>query len=153
VRADITALRTMLIDIYPPDLAARGLRTALDELAADASTNGLEVRVDASDLPATLPDERAALLYRAARESLRNVALHARATAATVRAGTGRGTVWLSVTDDGAGFDPAVLDTRAAEGHVGLRGLQGLVRDAGGTMRVDTAPGKGTTVLVEVRSE
>jgi signal transduction histidine kinase len=153
VRANITALRSMLIDIYPPDVAALGLPVALDELAANTSGPALTVDVDVAGLPAHLSDERAAVLYRTAREALRNVAAHAGATRATVRAGTGRGTVWLSVTDDGAGFDPADLDERAAAGHFGLKGLDGLARDIGGTFRVESSPGSGTMVVMEVRSE
>jgi signal transduction histidine kinase len=153
VRASVTALRSMLIDIYPPDLAARGLGAALGELASDVSVNGLEVTLDIDEIPSVLADERAAVLYRTAREALRNVVRHAEAHHAVVRGGTGRGTVWLSVTDDGTGFDPAVVHERATEGHFGLRGLEALARDAGGTLRMESSPGEGTTVRVEVRSE
>jgi two-component system NarL family sensor kinase len=54
------------------------------------------------------------------------------------------------VTDDGRGFDPSTASDRAAEGHLGLRGLDGLVSDAGGRMVVRSAPGSGTTLEVEV---
>jgi signal transduction histidine kinase len=47
------------------------------------------------------------------------------------------------------GFDPDIIETRAAEGHFGLKGLDGLVRDAGGTMLI-TSTEPGTTVRVEV---
>lgn len=150
VRASITTLRSTLVDIYPPDLAELGLPAALRDLAGDASTNGLDVRVNAPDLPRSLPRPVAALLYRAAREALRNVERHAGASGAIVSAGAGRSSAWVSIVDDGAGFDPDILDARAAEGHLGLRGLQGVVRDAGGLLRVESQPGRGTTVFVEV---
>jgi signal transduction histidine kinase len=56
----------------------------------------------------------------------------------------------LAVTDDGHGFDPTTLGERAAEGHVGLRVLRGLVTDAGGSLELDSEVGAGTTLRVEV---
>jgi two-component system, NarL family, sensor kinase len=152
VRSNITALRSMLIEIYPPDLAALGLGAALEELAASMSTTPLTVDVELDDLP-SVGDETAAVLYRTAREALRNVTNHAAATRATVRAGQTGTTVWLSVTDDGDGFDTAELAAVASEGHFGVRGLEGLARDVGGTFRVESAPGAGTMVVMEVPAE
>jgi signal transduction histidine kinase len=149
LRATITTLRSTLVDIFPPALAAQGLGAALDDLAADFA-GGLEVRVDAAGLAHEVPHAVAALLYRAAREALRNVARHAEAERATVTAGADARVAWVIVTDDGRGFDPAILETRAAEGHLGLRGLEGVVRDVGGRFTVATRPGGGTTVKVEV---
>jgi signal transduction histidine kinase len=53
----------------------------------------------------------------------------------------------LEVADDGCGFDPAAARDRT---HFGLRGLASLVADAGGTLSVVTAPGRGTTLRLEV---
>jgi signal transduction histidine kinase len=158
IRANITSLRSMLLDIYPPDLAATGLGPALEDLAADASSEALHVAVDAAALPDSLPLPVSQLLYRAAREGVRNVTAHAHATQASIEAGArdaapggrGRTTAWVSVTDDGVGFEPEAAEARADEGHLGLRGLRGVVQDVGGTFRVDTAPGHGTTMHVEV---
>jgi signal transduction histidine kinase len=150
LRTSITALRSTLVDIYPPDLARHGLRAALQDLAADASGDALDVAVDAPGLRDDLPEPVAALLYRAAREALRNVVLHADARHATIRGDAGGASAWEEVADDGAGFDLAVLEARAAEGHLGLKGLEGVVRDVGGTFAVTTRPGGGTKVRVEV---
>jgi signal transduction histidine kinase len=150
VRSSITSLRSTLVDIYPPSLAEHGLPAALDDLAGDASSDGLVVSVEAPALPSSLPGPVEALLYRAAREALRNVTRHAQASSAVVRGGATGRKAWVSVTDNGAGFDTAVLESKAAEGHLGLRSLEGVVRDAGGTMRVESQPGGGTTVFVEV---
>jgi two-component system, NarL family, sensor kinase len=150
VRSSITGLRSTLVDIYPPDLVEHGLWAALGDLVGDASSNGLAVTLDASELPDRLPAPVAGLLYRAVREALRNVTRHAGASWATVRAGGDSAGVWVEVADDGSGFDLDILEARAAEGHFGLKGLQGVVRDAGGALRVDSEPGGGTTVRVEV---
>jgi signal transduction histidine kinase len=149
VRSSISALRSTLVDIYPPNLTEHGLAAALDDLAAGATADGLEVVVDAGSVP-QIPRPVAALLYRAAREAVRNVSRHARASTAIIRAEGGRGVVSLSVRDDGVGFDPEVIDAMAAGGHIGLTGLRGVVEDAGGRFDVASEPGRGTTVRVEL---
>jgi signal transduction histidine kinase len=58
--------------------------------------------------------------------------------------------VELDVVDDGVGFDDETMRARVAAGHVGLRSLRDLVAHSGGDVRVDSAPGEGTTVHVEV---
>ena len=55
--------------------------------------------------------------------------------------------VQLVVTDNGAGFDPATVPR---EGHLGLRSLRDLVVDSGGMLELDSAPGAGTTVRLEI---
>jgi two-component system NarL family sensor kinase len=152
VRATITSLRSMLLDIYPPDLAEIGLVAALEDLAADASdaTRTMTVEPD-TDLPASaLSADTRRVLYRAAREGVRNVVRHSDARHATIGAGRRAGIAWVRVTDDGVGFDPALAEQREGEGHVGLRGLRGLVADVGGTLRIDSEDGAGTTLLVEI---
>lgn len=149
VRASVSALRSSLVDIYPPNLATHGLASALSDLAAEMSSPELVVTVELDGLRA-LPEAVESLLYRAALEALRNTARHAHASRATVRGGVEGRSAWIAVGDDGDGFDPAVLSERAAAGHFGLRGLSGLVKDAGGRVDVETQPGAGTTVRIEV---
>lgn len=150
VRSGITSLRSALLDIYPPKLAEHGLAAALDDLRGDMSNERLALTVDVTALPGSLPSAIEALLYRAAREALRNVVRHGAASAAAVCCGTKDSRVWVSVRDNGVGFDPEILRQKAAEGHLGLRGLEGVIRDIGGSISVESAPGRGTTVRVEV---
>jgi two-component system NarL family sensor kinase len=153
VRASITSLRATLVDIHPPVVAGLGLRDALTDLAAEASSDELTVNVDVKSLTAILGETAGSLLFRVAREAIRNVVRHAGASQVTVRAGCDHHVAWVEVADDGMGFDPAVLAERAAAGHVGLRGLGELVRDSGGTMTIDAAPGRGTVIRAEVNAE
>jgi signal transduction histidine kinase len=100
---------------------------------------GTSVTVEATDI--ALDRDAQVVLLRVAQEALANVRAHAHATAAClVVQQTSAGTV-LRVTDDGAGFDPAV----PTAGH-GLRGLRDRLVLAGGTCTIDSAPGVGTTV-------
>ena len=97
--------------------------------------------------------EREALLFRSAQEALRNVASHAGASEVDVRVARDDGRVLLEVDDDGVGFVPADARTREQQGHVGLRLLTDLVGAAGGEVRVESEPGEGTRVRVEIPAE
>jgi two-component system, NarL family, sensor kinase len=143
-RQALRALRGLLVEIYPPDLHRTGLRAALSDLVAPLSARGLETRLDAPDLE--LPPEAEATLFRAAQEAIRNAASHSGATQLDVALAQTNGSVTLSVHDDGRGFDPA----EQPEGHFGLRMMRDLLREAGGSLTVESSPGEGTTVRAEV---
>jgi NarL family two-component system sensor histidine kinase YdfH len=106
---------------------------------------GLPCTVDLTALalvPAAL-DEPA---MRAVREGLTNVARHAQAAQVWVRVVCRDQMLAVEVQDDGIGFDPPTLTTRA--GHYGLTGLQEQARLAGGALEVTSAPGRGTTICL-----
>lgn len=140
---DVAALRSMITDIYPPDLEGPGLATAVHDLARSAGKYGVQVRVDmAPDL--TAPLDAARLTYRVVREGLRNAAKHAQATAATVEVRRESELIVVSVSDNGRGVE----DKEVAEGHLGLRLLEDTVRDLGGQMTLRSLPSGGA--LLEV---
>lgn len=151
VRASIEALRTLLVEIYPPDLAEEGLGAALADLVGRSRASGLTTELDTSALVGDVPPDAAALVYRTVQEALRNVVAHAEATTVQVRAWSTATSVGAEVVDDGRGFDPA--SAPADEGHLGLEGLAGLAADAGATFRVDSSPGAGATVHLDVPFE
>ena len=148
VRGSLGGLRSLLVDIYPPSLAADGLPAALDDLAASIRARGNVVVVDLDDYLDSgmrLGGEHERLVFRVAQECLRNAAKHSAATRVFVRlARTGDG-IALVITDDGIGFDAAVKLARPEDGHFGLRVLADAVADAGGRLELRTAPGEGTT--------
>lgn len=149
VRDSIRSLRSLIVDIYPPDFSETPFESALAELLARATDAGLDVGLDV-EIRSPLPDSTARLLYRAAQEGVRNVLAHAGATALNVRVTDDGATAVLEVTDDGVGLDTGTLESRTAAGHVGLRALRGLVVDAGGRLEVRGEPGRGTALRVEV---
>ncbi len=144
-RRSVRSLRSLLVEIYPPNLSQVGLAGAVADLvAAGPSDVDVEIHVDPT---ITLSDGTEEAVYRAIREALSNVRRHARATHATVRLeATEPGRVELTVSDDGIGFDPAAVEA----GHVGLRLLADLAHSLGGTLTIDSAPGSGTTVRMVV---
>jgi two-component system NarL family sensor kinase len=146
-RDSVRALRTLLVDIFPPSLHRAGLAAALGDLARTSSTRGIETTLDMPEEP-DLPDATEQLLYRCAQETLRNAQKHSGARTAHVTLIAAADTVTLTVSDDGRGFDTGVLETRPEQGHFGLSMLTDMVRDAGGRRELDTSD--GTTVRVEL---
>jgi two-component system, NarL family, sensor kinase len=150
VRVSIKALRSLLVEIYPPNLFEEGLVPALTDLLARTNGQGITAELKVDELSGSLPPPIAALLYRCAQEALRNVLRHALAKTVTVRVADRQRLATLDVIDDGVGFEPAGQEQRTSEGHFGLQGLGDLVADAGGRFEIRSAPGCGTTMHVEV---
>lgn len=148
-RNAIRELRSLMIEIAPPDLETGGLGDALQRLLASAREAGLRTDVHMPER-LDLPPDATSLLYRAAQESVRNVIKHARATSVTVTVMRTAHAVTLDVVDDGCGFDAQGLRRRRSEGHVGMALLEERVSEAGAHMRVDSAPGEGTTVHLSI---
>jgi len=142
-------LRSLLVEIHPPNLRASGLEAALADLLAPLQARGVEteLRVDA---PLGLDEEAERIVYRAAAEALRNVARHAGANRIAVSVERDEIRVRLVVADDGAGFGPEDRERRREEGHVGLSLLEELAARAGGRLDVRSAPGEGTTFELEL---
>ncbi|MDX8150592.1 histidine kinase [Patulibacter brassicae] len=150
LRQGVRDLRTTLVELHPPNVGATGLAAALEDLLSPLRRDGTTASLDVDPALAagTRHDE---LVYRTAREAVRNVRRHARAghVDLVVRA-TGDGGVALRVADDGVGFDAADRAARAAEGHVGLRLATELAAGAGGRLAVSSTPGAGTVVDLEL---
>ncbi len=149
LRGSIGALRTLLVDIYPPNLAEEGLGPALQELVGGLERRGLSVQADFVDVDSARPNE-AALLYRPAQEAIRNVVSHSAAEHVDMTVARSDRSWLLTVDDDGRGFDTDAHTASGSAGHLGLRSLGDLFDDAGGTLTVRAAPGAGTRVEVEV---
>jgi len=142
-------LRTLLVEIHPPNLRASGLEAALADLLAPLRAGGLETDLSiAPDAELGEDDER--LVYRAAAEALRNVERHAGATRVSVALAPGADAVRFEVVDDGVGFTEAQRSERRDDGHVGLSLLEELAARAGAAVEVRSTPGAGTTFALEV---
>jgi signal transduction histidine kinase len=150
VRTSIRALRSLVVDIYPPDFGEATLESALNDLVNRASEGGIDAQLDAEQLRDPVSDPAARLLYRAAQEGLRNVISHADARHVTVKVATVGPRGVLDVVDDGQGFDAGAVTAARDSGHLGLTALRGLVADAGGTLTFTSSPGGGTTLHAEV---
>jgi signal transduction histidine kinase len=148
-RASIAELRTLLVEIYPPSLDDAGLAAALADLTAPLRRQGAETVTTVAD-DVDLPPGVNALFFRVAQEALRNAATHANPTHVSVEVTRHGRHARLVVADDGAGFETVGAEDAPSDGHFGLRLLADLVRDAGGELRVRSAPGAGTRIEAEV---
>lgn len=147
LRSSMRSLRSLLVEIHPPELGPDDLAAALTDLTAGADDQGVAVTVEVDDLTG-VPDDTVALTWRVAQEATRNTLRHAQARHLDLSVRRIDGGVVLTVADDGTGFDPAEVPT----GSYGLRGLTSLARDRGGRLEVVSSAGSGTVVRLEVRA-
>ena len=144
-REALSEMRLLVFELRQPVLEAHGLSAALRaRLATVEARSGLtaDVRLDESIL---LPGRVEQDLYRIAQEALNNILRHARARRVAVTLEARGDRVRLDVADDGAGFDPA-----QPSGGLGLKGMRERAESHGGTLTIESAPGAGTRVRVEV---
>ncbi|HKR99912.1 MAG TPA: ATP-binding protein [Candidatus Dormibacteraeota bacterium] len=145
-------LRTLIIEIAPPTLRREGLHAALLEILQTLEQAGTKTRLE---LPSNmrLRQDRASLIFRVAQEVLRNVAAHAEATSVSVVLREQGGMAVLRVEDNGKGFTEEDVARRRARGHVGTNAIVELAEEAGGSLAIDSAPGKGTRVVLKLPVE
>jgi signal transduction histidine kinase len=148
-RASVRSLRSLLVEIYPPNLDEVGLDGALTDLATAGGWNGTQVRIEV-DPSVLLSTGNRAAAYRAVREALSNAKKHSGAEHVTVQVMPSDppfpGAAVVTVVDDGRGF--VVGDARA--GHVGMRLLEDVAASVGARLEVSSEPGAGTTVRMEL---
>ncbi|MEU0738170.1 sensor histidine kinase [Streptomyces sp. NPDC006134] len=154
---NLAEARRFVHDLAPADLArGGGLAAALHALAGRESGEHLTVRVHVDDggRAPRLPDRVQSALLRIAQGALANVREHAGATTATLTLTLLDDQVVLDIADDGHGFDPAVPPGAPAgvRGH-GLPAMRARLRQLGGTLTVESAPGEGTVLSAAVPLE
>jgi signal transduction histidine kinase len=138
VQTALEELRELAHGIYPPLLADRGLADALSAVAARAP---IRARLEAAAI-GRYPPQVEATVYFCCQEALQNAGKHAREdAAATVRVSEEEGGLVFEVSDDGAGFDPA----RAKRG-AGLANMTDRLGAIGGTLRIESSPGRGARI-------
>lgn len=152
IDATMDVVRKLSLDLRPAALDELGLRAALEwYIERYQHRTGLQVTLRQEAFPSQLPDPLATAVYRIIQEALTNVARHASAESIVVEVACAGRSLCVQVTDDGCGFDAAtVLQTGLAEGHFGLVGLQERATLLGGKARIESAPGKGTRIAVEL---
>ncbi len=141
-------IRRLAHRMHPSVLDTLGLPAALRALGREIeTTEHLPVHVRVEEPAPSLTPSAALSLYRVAQEALRNVVKHAAASEATVRLGRERGGAVLEVVDAGRGFDAAQEGMRHGLGVTSMTERLRLVR---GTVRIVSAPGRGTRMTAWV---
>jgi two-component system sensor histidine kinase UhpB len=136
--------------ILPSNLRELGLISSLKILIRDIQTvTALNISLDASELnEEDLSEEQKTALYRIAQEQMNNILKHAHASNVSIHLSGGEGRAELSISDDGKGFDPA-----AKKKGVGLYNISNRVKLFNGNVIIDSAPGKGCTISVEIQAK
>jgi len=146
-REAMSDMRLLIFELRPSILEEAGLVGALQaRLEAVEVRSGFQTAFQVEG-ERCLPPSVEAELYRVAQEALNNVLKHAQAKQVTVRLQFDEARLCLTIRDDGLGFD---LETARQSGGLGLRSMEERVQQIGGNLILETAPGKGTTLRIEV---
>lgn len=141
------SVKSIAAELRPPALNL-GLSAAIEWQAARVLTPaGLQFTAALAPLAESLPDAVATALFRIVQESFTNVLRHAEASSVHVSLRQTGEQLILSVADDGCGFDPAGV---AAGDHFGLVGMRERVAALQGVLDIDSAPGEGTRITVQL---
>jgi signal transduction histidine kinase len=148
----LTEMRTLIQELHPNQSKEEGLIPALRQLVKEIKTNnGLSIDLQIhGSLP--LPENIENELIRVIQEALNNIVKHAYTDRAVVKLDLeDPARVLLGIEDEGVGFNPTKLKTQP--GHLGLISMQERVQALGGSMVIDSYPGKGTRLAVIIDLE
>jgi signal transduction histidine kinase len=146
-RQALKEMRLMVYELRPPELENRGLIGAMRQrLSSVEERAGIEALIEA---PASLvlPEDLEPELYSLAQEALNNALRHGNARSVKLALQHVGEAIQLEVRDDGVGFDPGTLQTT---GGMGIRGMEERAHALGGRLLVESAPGEGTLVRVQI---
>ncbi len=147
--AGLSEMRALIFELRPELLENDGLQAALAaQVASLRARHQIEVDAELCDEPDVSIAMKEAL-YRIAREALHNTVKHARATHAKVRMDCLPDGIILELADNGLGFDPS----NSFPGHLGLKSMRERAQAVGGRFALESAPGEGTRIVVEVRTQ
>jgi signal transduction histidine kinase len=147
-RGAMDELRSVVFELRPASAETEGLGRALRkhvEVLRRVSGREIELRVAS---PPSLGTAASGQVFRIAQEALQNALRHADAERIEVRLEDGGGRLALSVADDGRGFDAAAPGLRGR--RLGLTSMEERAAELGGTLAIESRPGAGTTVRLEV---
>ena len=140
---NVKVVRNMALLLRPSMLDDLGLVAALKWQAREVGRRtGMKVRVDAEDVPDTLPDEYRTCIYRVVQEALHNATRHSRATHVRITVQQREQQIHVTIQDDGHGFQPR------EEKGMGILGMEERVRHLGGVFHIASEPGRGAEVSI-----
>ena len=146
-RGSLDSVRAMIYDLRPPELSELGLAEAMRNYASEWEVRcGIKVasQLDLKDTGLSATDELA--VYRIMQEALQNVHKHAHASAVGIAWSRANDNWVLHVTDDGMGFD--LVKAARHKKSVGLLSMRERSELIGGSLQIQSTPGKGTAVTL-----
>ena len=149
VAQTLDGVRRLVVDLGPTVLDELGLASAVEWLVDRVRADG-KLRVDLRvDVEGAIARPVALAIFRVAQEALTNAVRHAVASCVAVRLETTADVLRLVVSDDGTGFDLEQIRARGEE-NVGIAGMSERIALVEGDLRIDSQPGRGTTVIARV---
>jgi len=142
----VQELRRIARDMMPETLLQFGLEPALKELCSSLQTPLLQVEFQGYGISRSITPPRQAAIYRIVQELLSNAIRHASATSILVQCSQNENIFFISVEDDGRGFQP---QEQRGDG-IGLSNVRNRVDFLKGKMEIHSVPGEGTTINIEV---
>jgi signal transduction histidine kinase len=142
-------VRRLTVELRPPALDDFGLQAALERLTSlVGARSGIEIQLSVRSAVALRPDQETAI-YRIVQEALTNIVKHAKPGSVSIIVMASAESVRLVIEDDGEGFDPSTV----RDGALGLVGIRERVAILGGRFELESAPGDGTTIVVELPAQ
>jgi len=152
IEVAVQEIRRFSHNLRPSVLDDLGLLPALELLVEDIEKEGIDTSFRVIGGVRRLSPEVEVMLFRIAQEAVRNISRHAQASAAELIIEFNNNRLNMSIKDNGIGFELLQsIGDQASLGKLGLVGMRERARLLGGTMVVDSDPGEGTKVVVEVR--
>ena len=147
-REAMEELRSVIFELRPAALETEGLATTLRKhVDVLRRVYRCEIGLEITGTPRLAPRADAEV-FRIVQEALQNALRHAQAERLDVRLDARDGRLALTVADDGVGFDPEAPSVRSR--RLGLTSMEERARAVGGTLAIESTPGTGTTVRLEV---
>lgn len=152
IKGVLQDLRRLSMDLRPPVLDDLGLLPALEWIADELKNEyGIKARLEMSGNERRLSSEAELLIFRIIQEALHNIAKHSQASMVNIKIKFLENKVAFAISDDGIGFKvPRKIEDLPRTGMLGLVGIQERVRLLGGKLKLESVPGKGTTIFIEV---
>ncbi|WP_182262564.1 MULTISPECIES: AAA family ATPase [Rhodococcus] len=148
VRQGIQVARTVAWSLRPSGLDDLGLTGCIEQYVEDCrQMYPIRIELTATGQPISVPPAVTTAVFRIVQEALTNIGRHSRAGEASVMIVSSADTLRAVVEDNGTGFDLDLVGQRRSLGLIGMRERARLV---GGRMSVESRPGQGTTIMVEV---
>jgi signal transduction histidine kinase len=145
----IIDLRNLSRSMYGDQLSEVGLKDAIaNELAIVQSTGQYKTILDVNGEPFKMAPQKEMVLFRMVQEAINNIIRHAKAQDIFVRLKYNVDYFSLTIADNGKGFDTRLLDP--IKNGMGLKSMQNRAALIGGTFNIDSTPGKGTTISLEL---
>jgi len=147
----LARIRELSLELRPSLLDDLGLAAALRWYVARYSgRSGIAAEVVGDSDIGRIPHEIETACFRITQEALTNIARHARATGATVQLERKNGHLHLTIGDNGVGFDPEVLLNMPSSMALGLHGMHERAAAVRGQIKINSIPGQGTQVIINV---